>query len=65
MQDDHGGLVIYGEESLNISFLCYHRNGRMNVDIGGEVEIGVVIHGRIRMLCLCFTGAPVSTVSLV
>ena len=32
---------------------------------GGEREIGVVIHGRIKKGYLCFTYAPVSTVEFL
>jgi hypothetical protein len=30
----------------------------------GEIRIGVVIHGMMRIHCLCFTYTPVFTVSL-
>ena len=50
MQDGYGDLVMYGEESPSMSFLCYHGGAPRNGDMCGEVGIGVVIHGRIRML---------------
>ena len=51
-------LAVYGEDSANISFLCYHESVRRNRGMWGmwgDTEIGMVICGRIRMLYLCFT----------
>ena len=55
MSDGYRALVIYGEESLDMSFLCYHGSVWRNVDMCGEVEVGMAIYGRIRMLRLCLT----------
>ena len=40
----------------------YHGSVRRNNDMEGNMEIGVVIDGRITMGSLCFTYTPVSTV---
>jgi len=43
--DCSSALVFYGGGSTNVSFPSCHASGRRNLDI----EIGVVIHERIRI----------------
>ena len=41
---------MYGEDSSDMSFLCYRGSVRRGEDMRGEIEAGVVIHGRIGLL---------------
>ena len=55
-------LAVYGIDYDDMSFVCYHRR---NKGMGGNIERGVVIYGKIGTCYLCFTYTPVFTVNLV
>jgi len=66
--DQHGGSEIDTVDSLYLPFLCYYESitgvYRRKGSMRGELVISVVIHGGIRIHCLCFTYIAVFTVSL-
>ena len=49
-------LVVVKERHIGVIY---------SVNCWRNTEIGVVVYGRIRTCCLCFTNRPVFTVSLV
>ena len=58
-------LPVYRIDYTDTASLCYHGSVWKNKDMWGNTKIGVVIHGRIRTWCLCFTYTPFFTVSFI
>jgi len=60
---DTGARLTIGY--TDIFFLWYHESAPGNKGMWGNIETGVVIHGRIWAWCLCFIYTRVFTISLV
>ena len=60
-------FTVYGIDYTDMFFLCYHVSARRSKGMWGNniIEIGTVIHGRIRGCYLCFTYKPIFAVSFV
>ena len=54
MTDRFRALAIYGEDSPDLSFLCYHGSVRRNVGMRRDIEIGMVIHRRMKIFLIMF-----------
>ena len=55
-------FCVYAGVLTDISFHCLSRGCTEEQGHGRKREIGVVIHGKIKKGCLCFTYTPASTV---
>ena len=51
--DYYQTLVVYGKCYTNMPFLYYHGECAENVDIGEDIDIGVMVHKKMRMRTLC------------
>lgn len=57
-------LTIYRTDYTDMYFLCYQGSVRSNKGMWGNIDIGVVIYGRIRKCYLCFTYVLLMLLSL-